>query len=303
MARLLDYQFDNFSTDANGNRIIVNAGTLGSANDAIMHTGQFLDADGVDNWIQLPQTIVSNTKFGEGEFTIRMTVKWLSDSNNEMFLNLAPRDIQFSGYFSPDYPVRIGNLDFWTTEGVGIILMDSKPLAGEIYTFHAVVSKTQGTVKTYVNGQVSYTYTYQDYLPSYNATYCSIFSKATPTSYANVGMSNVWVAYYGLTDAQVQSDYENPEEFLYIDGGILKTKDTNFDPSTVAFWFPFTEGTGNTVYDLANNTSYSLQNFPTDDTQWTNDNEQSAPIQKELFKKDVNGNPASPADPNTVRFD
>ena len=303
MARLLDYQFDTFSTDANGNRITPNAGTLGSANDAVLYTGQFLDADGVDDMITLPQDIVTTSGLGAGEFTIRMTVKFITDSINYMFLNLAVRDIQFMGWSSESYPVRTNGFQYWTAEGTSPILFLTQPLAGDVITFHVVVSKSQGTVKSYANGQVVDLLTYIDHVPSYSLDVSSVFAKFSASSFANIGLSNLWMAYYGLSDSQVLSDYNNPEDFLYIDNGTLTTNDASFDPSTVACWFPFMEGTGNTVYDLVTGNAYAMTNFPTDDTQWTNADELPNTIQKCRYKKDVNGNPSALADPSTIRFD
>ena len=287
MARLLDYQFDNFSTDANGNRVIINAGTLGSANDAIMHTGQGLEFDGVDDYIdtgfypdETSLTLLSTFSVG----TAAGSIFGSHDANNRRF---------YCGYDT--LQLRYGYGDKYVTD---ITVVD-----GDIIVFGMTYDVASTTVKAYLNGTLA---------RSDSATWNT--GAATQDFY--LGKLNNYAFFYSgniysvaiinatLSDADMLYHANNPEAVISM--LITQTDNPNFSFSytNIVQLYTLDEGAGNTIYELVSGTALAMQNFPTDDTQWTNANEESIVVhQKERYKKDVNGNPSALADLNTVRFD
>ena len=284
MARLLDYQFDTFSTDANGNRVIVNAGTLGSSNDAVMHTGQGLEFDGVDDYID---------------------TETLDFASGGTVIYVGPDD-GYSGIWDGSNRLYLGTFDdtkFYFGWGSGYSQIDKGNTPINQFNRYIITSDNTGAVDCFVNNTSVDTFNGTISDPFTNKFRIGQRSDGSSGSIVGGIICGVCVLNKKITSSDVDYDYNNPNALLNM--YLKQTDDPNFSFSYADILHIWTldEGTGNTVYDLVTGDSYSLINFPTDDTQWTNADEESKVHQKERYKKDAHGNPAAPADPNTIRFD
>ena len=282
MARLLDYQFNTFSTDANGNRITPNAGTLGSANDAVLYTGQGLDFDGADDYFDTELL----------DFTSGGTVI------------ISTPDLGFNGIWDGSNRLYVGfynatNFYFGWGTGYSTIAFGTTPIS--TINRMIITSDNSGTFDCYVNNTN---------VGTLNGTISAPFSSKFRVGERSDGSSQVggivgFLAFLKTKITQADVDYDYNNKGALIDMYLSQTNDPNFSftLADILHIIPLDEGTGNTVYDLVTGNAYSLINFPTDDTQWTNADELSVVHQKCRYKKDANGNPSALADAGTIRFD
>ena len=292
MARLLDYQFDNFSTDANGNRVIVNAGTLGSANDAIMHTGQGLEFDGTDDYINTGLMVDSTyrTLIGIAEYYVLGGLRRIAFGGNDA----ASHRFGIGSYGSNAY---WGYANHYS--GAGALVENKKYI-------HVMTRRDDGNMYGFLNGtnvktaatDLLGTETDPDYALAIGAK-----KPGSPLQFMDGKIYLVAILDVGMTDNDVTYFQDHQEEFINMVLTGTSNPNYSFTPSNIIHCWTLDEGTGNTIYDIVTGDSSAMTNFPTDDTQWTNADEESVCHQKERYKKDAHGNPSALADTNTVRFD
>ncbi len=291
MARLLDYQFDTFSTDTNGNRITPNAGTLGSANDAVLYTGQGLYFDGVDD--EIDTGILPNS-------AIRTLIcKFRCDNISDIRRPFFGKNFLGAGVWDDtSLYMRFGGTYASATSSAGNYGADII----QTVTF----DEASGTAYVYKNNEAPYSRSASLIVDSADPTYSyritDLVAGSGTLPFKGIAYWSCILTKY-ITSSDVDYIYNNEEALLNM--VITGNSDPNlsFTPADIFSYIPLTEGTGSTVYDLVTGDAYAMTNFPTDDTQWTNADELPNTIQKCRYKKDANGNPSSLADPSTIRFD
>ena len=297
MARLLDYQFDNFSVDANGNRVIVNAGTLGSSNDAVMHTGQGLEFDGTDDYIK--------TSFywshSDNAVQVRGVFKTVSTYDETLYQNIAGTETANSN--AGGYLFSSISDSKWMVYQGGV---NSGSAVSPNTFYRTCTALDANDIKFYVNGSLDISASAPDMTNNDTPLWIGCRTKSNQSGaliYFNGVQSNIIYVDVTPTADDIAYDAQHPDALLNM--VLSGTDDPNFSfgVSNVILCAPLMEGTGHTAYNIKDGTSLAMTNFPTDDTQWTNADEQSTLVQKERYKKDAHGNPSAPADPNTVRFD
>ena len=286
MALVLDYEFDNFSTAADGTRKVVDAS--GNLNDGTMESGQGLAFDGSNDYIDTGFAVKSTWKTLGGVFnfqhnTLAVFVYGGDNAINNRFglgcaymgyANIYKISNTSIGTFSAVLTKRsTGNVHFWqgTNE---VYFTAANDLIDEVYNSTPVPFCIGAHVN---NGVLKYT-------GSSIVLHCFILDVE-------------------MTDADII--YFNNNSEAIIEMAITQTSNPNlsFQPSNILHLWPLDEGNGNTVTDIITGQVGTMINMPTDNTQWTNADLQPYGHQKFRFKKDVNGNPSALADPKTVRFD
>lgn len=289
MARIVDYQFDNFDRNANHEAIVVNAGTSGSANDAVMYTGQCLGCDGVDDVIETEiypdetylSLITCMTYHGEG-----LSVLGNNDGTDRRF---------YIGVYVSRFRLAYGDQyldgpnDSFPLDTTGVLIQTADP--------------NTLTLNGWKDGEhhiVDHSYTRDS-----GASTSPFVIGQTPGSdnFYNPDIRYVIILSATLTQADVDYIFNNPSAILDMLLSGTQNPNLSFGRSDILHYIPFDEGTGNSVYDLVTGDEYQMVNFPTDDTQWTNDDEDSHDVQMSRYKKDAHHNPSGLADPHTIRFD
>ena len=275
MALVLDYEFDNLSTAADGTRKVVDAS--GNLNDGIMESGQGLETDGVDDYIDVlvPDFLINGGTVVKHAYAYDTGRDGIWDGANRC-------------YISSDY---LG----WGTAYNSYI--------GQIPNEYRIVmsSDNLGSVDFYLNGNLLDTRS-----GSISAAFTVPYRIGVRSDNATKTHSMNRILYFldvKITATDVQYDWSNPNAIVEM--VITNTNNPNFSftVQNIKALYTFDEGAGNIIYDLVSGQSYSMVNFPTDNTQWTNADLQPYGHQKLRFKKDTNGNPSALADPKTVRFD
>jgi len=287
MALILDYEFDNFSTAADGTRKVVDAS--GNSNDGTMESGQGLEFDGIDDYINTDIYVDPSYKTCIVSFKTANTLP-------------ATGCLAYGGDWA-----KYRRFGFFVASGK--ILFEY----GDKYFYGSALSTNTNyrAVVTYdgVNA-IGYLDSVQDAIVAAS----QIPSKEISSGFTfRFGDINDWI-YSGdvlmctILDVNISSDdviydFNNPNAIIEM--LITGTANPNFSflPSNILHCFTFDESTGNVIHDIVTGKSYSMLNFPSDNTQWTNADLQPYGHQKLRFKKDANGNPSALADTKTVRFD
>ena len=276
MARLLDYQFDNFSTDANGNHIIVNAGTLGSANDAIMYTGQGLEFDGVDDYIKTPFYWSPSDNVGQ----VRGVFKTILTYDETLYQNIAGAE---TANASPDYVFSAIYDGKWMVYSNGLTYGNAVT-PNTFYRTCTIV--TSATVELYVDGNLECSHSMLDLTgndtPLWIGTRAPADQTATVIPFKGIQSNVIYVDKTPTAD-DIAYDAQHPEALLNMVLTGTDNPNFSFGVSNIILCAPLMKGTGNTVYNVKDSSTLAMSNFPTDDTQWTNANEQSALVQKEKY--------------------
>jgi hypothetical protein len=283
MARILDYQFDAITTQADGTRIIDNAGTLGAANDVTMDTGQMLEFNGVNQ-------SVTSTYFPTDMKTICATMKFnVSGFDEGCGCNDGAGHRAYVVKSAGDFlQIGFGSAFFVTTTSLTI---------GEI---HRVIATINGAnIDIYLDGAYI-----TSFAGSFSGTSTTAFKLGgIGTGFAHNGLESniqIWDASFSATD--VTHDFNNPE-WVYKNGTateITPDAGSSLLVSNLKAWFLLTRGDGSNISELVGNTSHAIVNYAS--IMWTNADQQTEDVQDVLIKKDASGIPIGLADAGTLRF-
>ena len=314
MARIIDYQFDTFNTATDGTRNVVNAGTLGTANDGIMYTGT-----GYETTTQSGSIVFTNPAASALSNSV---AGMLVDFTNTITSGY-PSPISHSGYGSEPANNRISiGSEFASGIGFGLYTSDGTnkynftdiipyaEVTGFDYKLLAAIDFAAGTAKVWVwkNGVITLVVNDTTTIPVGSVLNTAVPYSPRIGSIRDDSLSSVrfqgtirygaYFNYAAFTDTDVAMLFDEPEKFFdYAANGT--NHGFSFAQSDILIACPLTEGTGTVATNVAANGIGDGTFINT----YTWVTELGLGDQECMMKLDANRIPTGVADLHTIRFD
>ena len=296
MARIIDYQFDTIEREK-----VINAGTSGSDNDAVMYTGQALEALDADNekiiTDIIPFTQTSPSALLYKTFICDFVVPDTSGKTPVVYYfwdDNTNAGVYVYNYYGDDLLyARIGT---------------SRVQLGDYRGQKITLTQTlldDGTHNIYINGTLAASGTSDTTFdnPPTDGWHLGILGRESDDKLTRGGVIGRLV----MLDVSISSDdalYDYNNKHAVISSFITSTDDPNFSfsYSNIKHIIPFDEGSGDKVHDIVTGAEYTIINHKTDNTDWSNADEAEWTHQKAMFYKDDNHNPHDDVPAHTIVF-